>query len=161
MGMSETHTVLFLCTGNSCRSQMAEAMLRHLGQGRFQAVSAGSHPAGFVHPLAIETMSRMGMPIENQASKSWDEFTKTPVDAVITLCDAAAAESCPTWLGSPSTAQWSLPDPAFHPGADEERVAFAMQVAQRLKTKLEQLVQLDWSAPVEERTKRLRFLGEI
>ncbi len=160
--MNVNRKVLFLCTGNCCRSQMAEAILRRLGGERFEALSAGSHPAGFVYPLAIEAMQRLDVPIdEDQTSKSWDEFADVPVDAVITLCDAAAGESCPAWPGIPVRAHWSLPDPSSHFGTDSERLEFTLRVATRLRTKIEGLIDLDWSLPEDELTKRLQFLGEI
>ncbi len=153
--------VLFLCTGNSCRSQMAEAILRHLGGPRFEPLSAGSHPAGFVHPLAIEAMRRMDIPLEGQSSKSWDCFAGQAVDAVITVCDAAATEACPVFPESPVSVHWSLPDPVYHPGTDEERLAFALSVAERLRTKIQGLIQIDWSADRGQVKRRLEFLGEI
>jgi arsenate reductase len=153
--------VLFLCTGNSCRSQMAEALLGHLGGERFEALSAGSHPAGFIHPLAVDALRPMDVPLTGQTSKSWDSLIGTPVDAVVTLCDAAAAEICPVFPGSPISVHWSLPDPVYHAGTDEERLAFARSVAERLGAKIAGLVQLDWSADRAEIRKRLEFLGEI
>ena len=153
--------ILFLCTGNACRSQMAEAILRHVGGERFEALSAGSHPAGFIHLLAEVALGRMNVPLEGQSSKSWDEFVGTPIDAVITLCDAAASEPCPVFPGSPIRAHWSTPDPTQQPGTDEQRTAFAMLIANRLQTKIEALIALDWNAPRDELQKRLRFLGEI
>ena len=154
--------VLFLCTGNSCRSQMAEAILRQLGGDRFEALSAGSHPAGFVHPLAIDAMSRLNIPLTNQTSKSWSEFTDMRLDVVVTLCDAAAAaEACPVLSGSPMTAHWSLPDPVYHPGTDDERLEFTLLIAERLRTKIAGLVGLDWSSDRAELEQRLGFLGEI
>lgn len=159
--MPDKRKVLFLCTGNSCRSQMAEAILRLLGGDRFEALSAGSHPAGFIHPLALEAMRRMEVPLENQISKSWDEFAATSLDAVITVCDAAAGESCPAWPASPVCVHWFLPDPAYHPGDEEERLEFALRVAKRLRAKLEGLVELDWAMSRQELQQRLDFLGEI
>lgn len=153
--------VLFICTGNSCRSQMAEALLRQLGGDRFEACSAGSKPAGFVHDLAIEAMARMDVPMENAVSKSWDEFTDKPIDLVVTVCDNAAGETCPVWPGAPHVVPWFLPDPAYHPGTADERLEFAMRVAQRLRTKIASLVELDWSMDSAELDRRLKFLGEI
>lgn len=153
--------VLFLCTGNSCRSQMAEAILRHLAADRFEALSAGSHPAGYVHPLAVEAMKRLDIPVLNQDSKSWDLFTETKIDVVITVCDAAAAETCPVWTDSPICVHWFLPDPATHPGTAEERMALALRVADRLRLKLEALAGLDWTLPRDDLLTRLQFLGEI
>ena len=159
--MAPKRRILFLCTGNSCRSQMAEAMLRHHGKDRFEVFSAGSQPAGFVHPLGIEVMRRMNVPMEDHTSKSWDDFADSTVDVVITLCDSAAGETCPVWPGDPIKVHWSLPDPANRPGSDEERLAFALQVTQRLRTKIEGLVAMDWSVDRAELVKRLQFLGEI
>ena len=159
--MAEKRTVLFLCTGNSCRSQMAEALLRHIGGDGFLVLSAGSHPAGFIHPLAIQALGALDVPMEGQASKGWDEFTQTPLDVVITLCDAAAAETCPVWRGSPITTHWSLPDPSYYLGTGEERVAFAVRVAERLRTKIQGLIDLDWSMTPDDVKRRLEFLGEI
>jgi len=154
-------SVLFLCTGNSCRSQMAEAMLRQLGGDRFEALSAGSLPAGFVHPLAIDAMSRLNIPLASQTSKSWNDIVDTRLDVVVTLCDAAASEACPVWPGSPMTAHWSLPDPAFHPGTDDERLEFTLLIAERLRAKIAGLAALDWSSDRAELKQRLGFLGEI
>jgi len=153
--------VLFLCTGNSCRSQMGEAILRHLGGDRFEVFSAGSHPAGFVHPLAIDALAKLGVPITDGGSKSWNEFAETSMDVVITVCDAAAGEPCPVWVGAPLTAHWSLPDPVFQLGTDEERLAFTLRVAERLRAKIQGLVDLDWSSKPEQLRRRLEFLGEI
>jgi len=140
--------VLFLCTGNSCRSQMAEGILRHLGGERFEVCSAGSHPAGYVHPLAVEAMRDAGIDISGQQSKSWDEVAERWFDLVITLCDSAAAEECPNWPGGPVTAHWSLPDPVGARGTDAERLTFCRAVAGRLAAKIGQLI----ASPLEEMT---------
>ena len=140
---------------------MAEAVLRHLGGDRFEASSAGSFPAGFVHGLATETMKQLNIPMTDPVSKSWDEFAETTFDAVITLCDAAAAETCPKWPGDPLKVHWSTRDPACHLGTDEERWELAVRVAERLRTKIQNLVDLDWSVDRDELRRRLEFLGEI
>lgn len=104
--------ILFLCTGNSCRSIIAEALANHLGSGRLEAVSAGSHPTGQVNPHALAVLERHGVPVDRPRSQPLDDFQETPLDLVITVCDAAAGESCPVWLGSAIKAHWGVPDPA-------------------------------------------------
>ena len=112
--------VLVLCTGNSCRSVMAEALINHYGQGRYKAVSAGSQPAGYVHPKSIDTLQRHGVHCDKPRSKSWDEFSEQHFDFVITVCDQAANESCPVFLGGYKKLHWSTPDPAKVEGSEEE-----------------------------------------
>jgi arsenate reductase len=131
--------VLFLCTGNSARSIMAEALLNVRGKGRFRAYSAGSHPTGKVNPFAVELVHKLGYPSENLRSKSWDEFAAPDapaIDFVITVCDNAAGEVCPIWPGTPSKAHWSFADPAAVQGTDDEkRKAFHdiyLQIARRI-----------------------------
>lgn len=153
--------ILFLCTGNSCRSQMAEAILRHLGGEAFEAYSAGSHPAGFVHDLAYEALARLEIPAEELRSKSWDEFADVSLDVILTLCEQAAAEPCPLWDGPSIVSAWTLPDPAYHPGKPDERVEYAVRVARRLRAKIEALLVLDFLLPPEELQRRLDGLGEI
>lgn len=128
--MSQDHfNVLFLCTGNSARSILAEACLNREGRGRFTAYSAGSHPKGEVHPMAIELLKRGNYDTAGLRSKSWDEFAAAgapKMDFVFTVCDSAAAEACPVWPGQPMTAHWGVPDPAAVEGTDTEKaLAFA------------------------------------
>lgn len=131
--------VLVLCTGNSCRSVMAEALINRIGQGRFDAVSAGSHPAGYVHPKSIETLARHGIDAGTPRSKSWDEFQGQAFDLVITVCDQAAAESCPAFLGKAKKLHWSTPDPAKAIGTDAEIVAAFDDAFNMLKDRIEDL----------------------
>ncbi|WP_324764926.1 arsenate reductase ArsC (plasmid) [Sinorhizobium meliloti] len=124
-----TFNVMFLCTGNSARSIIAESVLRKDGAGKFNAYSAGSHPKGEVNPFAIETLAGHHYPVEGLRSKSWDEFAvpgAPQLDFVFTVCDNAAGEACPVWPGQPVTAHWGVEDPAAVEGTDaEKRVAFA------------------------------------
>jgi len=118
--------VLFLCTGNSARSILAEALANHpaVGGGRLRGHSAGSHPRGQVHPLAIDTLRERGHPTDGLRSKSWDEFAAPAapqMDVIVTVCDHAAAEPCPLWPGRPATEHWGMPDPAAVEGSDDDR----------------------------------------
>jgi len=116
--------ILFLCTGNSARSILAEAYLNHAARGRYRAYSAGSHPAGRVNPFALELLQKAKLSTSMARSKSWDEFAKPgapAMDFVFTVCDSAAAEACPIWPGHPMTAHWGVPDPAAVEGSDEKK----------------------------------------
>lgn len=130
--------VLVLCTGNSCRSIMAEAMINQLGKGHYEAVSAGSCPTGQVHPKSIETLRRHGIGTGPARSKSWDEFTDRSFDLVITVCDRAAAENCPVFPGAPRKLHWSIPDPAGAHGPDDEVDRAFDEVLQILRARIEQ-----------------------
>jgi len=137
--------VLFLCTGNSARSILAEAMLNHLGQGRFRAFSAGSHPKGEVHPFALELLQKNRLPVAEMRSKSWDEFARPDapqLDFVFTVCDNAAGETCPLWPGQPMTAHWGIEDPAAVEGSDEEKRRAFFQAYMQLNRRIAQFVSL-------------------
>jgi arsenate reductase len=137
---NEPLKVLVLCTGNSCRSVMAEALLNQMGRGRYQAVSAGSFPAGYVHPKSIETLERHGIDPGSPRSKSWDEFAGQVFDLVITVCDQAAGETCPFFPGQPQKLHWSTPDPAKATGTDAEIEAAFDQAFFMLKDRIEKLM---------------------
>jgi arsenate reductase len=156
--------VLFLCTGNSARSVMAEVLLSHWGKGKFSAYSAGSHPKREVHPMTLELLNRLKLPTDGLRSKSWDEFAKPgapKMDFIITVCDNAAGEVCPVWPGQPITAHWGFPDPAAAEGTmDEKRKAFA-DVYRSIETRVKLLCALPLEA-LERMTmqSRLRQLGQ-
>jgi arsenate reductase len=132
--MERPLNVLFLCTGNSARSVMAEAILNKIGQGKFQAYSAGSQPKGRVHPQTLRLLTSLGYDVSQLRSKSWDEFAKPgapPIDFIFTVCDNAAGEACPIWPGKPATAHWGIADPAEATGTEAE-VAVAFTEAHRM-----------------------------
>ena len=146
--MHKPYNILVLCTGNSARSIMGEALFNTMGAGRVRAYSAGSHPTGRVNPFAIEQVRALGYPVENLRSKSWDEFAAAgapELDFVITVCDKAAGEMCPLWPGQPVTAHWGFPDPAAFAGADGEKRAVFAQTLRQMRNR----VQLFLSLPLE------------
>ncbi len=145
----KTYNVLFLCTGNSARSILAEALLTHLGAGRFNAFSAGSHPTGTVNHVALETLRIAGMPLADPRSKSWDEFAvpgAPMMDFVFTVCDSAAGEICPVWPGQPLTAHWGVPDPAAFKGSAAETRAEFSQVFRMLRHRIDVFANLRMEA---------------
>ena len=139
------YNVLFLCTGNSARSILAEGLLNRCGQGRFRAFSAGSYPAGQVNPYALELLQRLALPLENPRSKSWDEFAAPGaphLDFVFTVCDDAAGEVCPAWPGQPITAHWGVPDPAAVEGSELVKRHAFRQVCLTLEARIRLFVSL-------------------
>ena len=131
----KVYNVLFLCTGNSARSIMAEALLATVGQGRFRTFSAGSHPTGAVHPLAIEQVRVTGYPLDQLRSKSWDEFggpDAPHMDFIFTVCDKAAGEPCPYWPGHPMSAHWGFEDPAACKGSEDQQRAMFQKIFRQI-----------------------------
>jgi arsenate reductase len=157
--MSERrYNVLFLCTGNSARSILGEALLNHWGRGKFHAFSAGSFPKGEVHPLAIALLQSMNLPTDDKHSKHWNIFSgpdAPEMDFVITVCDNAANEVCPIWPGQPITAHWGIPDPAAVEGADAVRMAAFRDAYRRLDARIKLFVSLPM-----EKLSRLTIQGE-
>ena len=137
--------VLFLCTGNSARSILAEVLLNHWGKGRFNAYSAGSHPGGQVNPFALELLEKNRLPTEGLRSKSWDEFAQAgapELDFVFTVCDNAAGEVCPVWPGQPMTAHWGVPDPAAVEGSDDDKRKAFFQTFNPLQNRISMFASL-------------------
>jgi arsenate reductase (thioredoxin) len=162
--MTEVFNVLFLCTGNSARSIIAEALLGRLGGGRFRAFSAGSHPAGRVNPLATAILLKRRFAITELRSKSWDEFAEPgapPMDMVITVCDQAAGEVCPLWPGQPLTAHWGIPDPAAETGGEAAKRAAFADAFERLRNRVAALVGLPFDTlDADDLKRRLAEIGE-
>src|ERR1700744_4379667 len=163
MNAERTYNVLFLCTGNSARSILAESLLNHWGKGWFHAYSAGSFPKGQVHPLAIDLLKRTNLPSEGFRSKSGDGLAAPgapPIDFIFTVCDNAAGEVCPIWPGKPMTAHWGIADPAAAEGTDADK-AFAFRKAlKELETRIKLFVQLP-IASLDQMTllEKLRAIG--
>jgi len=137
--------ILVLCTGNSCRSILGEALINHLGAGRFRAVSAGSHPVGRVNQNALATLARHGLATEGYRSQSWDEFEDADIDIMISVCDSAAGEACPAYLGKAVRGHWGLPDPAHVQGSPQEVEAAFEAVYAALERRIHKLL----AQPVE------------
>ena len=144
--MSErTYNVLFLCTGNSARSILAEALMNRAGEGRFRAYSAGSFPKGEVHPAALSLLGKLGFATDGLRSKSWEEFAgpdAPPLDFIFTVCDNAAGETCPIWPGHPASAHWGVPDPAAVEGDDETKRRAYLAAMTTLRRRVELLLAL-------------------
>jgi len=142
---NKVYNVLFVCTGNSARSIIAEGLLNEAARGRFKAYSAGSHPTGVVNPFALEALAELRIPTDGFRSKSWDEFARPgapPLDFVMTVCDRAAGETCPFWPGQPTTAHWCVPDPAAVVGSDEEKRKAFRETAVTLKRRVDLMLAL-------------------
>lgn len=163
--MNNTYNILFLCTGNSARSIMAEVLMNHLARGRFRAFSAGSHPAGAVNPFALELLRRKGLPADDLRSKNWDEFAQAGaprMDFVITVCDRAAGEVCPVWPGQPMTAHWGFEDPAAAQGPDEAK----RKVFEKVFIEIARRIELLLALPLEKLDrlaleKKVREIGTV
>jgi len=141
----KTYNVLFICTGNSARSILAEGLLNHLGQSQFRGFSAGSHPTGRVNPYALRTLRQYGIPTDGFRSKSWDEFSQDDapkLDFVFTVCDKAAGEVCPVWPGQPMTAHWGVPDPASVEGTEDQKLQAVRDTALTLRRRIELFLSL-------------------
>ena len=145
MTESKIYNALFVCTGNTARSILAEGLMNDLGRGRFRAYSAGSQPKGVVNPFALQTLATWRIPTDGFRSKSWDEFAKPgapELDFVFTVCDNAAGEVCPFWPGQPMTAHWGVPDPAAVEGTDEEKAKAFLSAAVTLRRRIELMLAL-------------------
>jgi arsenate reductase len=141
--------VLFLCTGNSARSILAEALINHWGRGKFVGYSAGSHPKGAVHPIALELLRRVNLPVEGLRSKSWDEFARADsphMDFVFTVCDNAAGEACPLWPGQPMTAHWGVADPAAVEGPETRQWVAFRTALRELENRIKVFVSLPFAS---------------
>ncbi|MCR9094355.1 MAG: arsenate reductase ArsC [bacterium] len=157
--------VLFLCTGNSARSLLAEAALARRGGARFASHSAGSQPKGAPHPRTIETLARLGYQTSGLSSKSWDVFAgddAPPIDIVVTVCGNAANETCPVWPGAPIRAHWGVEDPAAFEGSEDEERAFFERIHDQLANKVEALVALDFDAlTATELADRIHAIADV
>ena len=155
---------LFICTGNSARSILGEALATTLSKGRLRGYSAGSHPGGKVNPFAAELCMAMNYPPENLRSKSWDEFGvpgAPAMDLIVTVCDSAAGEACPVWLGHPSTAHWGLPDPVAVMGSDADKRAAFRAIRDAMSQRIEMLLALPIEKmTVAERRVEMQRIGE-
>ena len=161
----EPYNVLFLCTGNSARSIMAEALLNYWGKGRFRAFSAGSKPKGEVHPMTLEVLERTHLPTAGVRSKSWNEFSgagASKLDFVFTVCGNAAKEQCPYWPGQPMTAHWGVDDPAAVEGSREGQVRAFHRALRELDARIKRFINLPFaSLDKMALQKRLREIGQI
>jgi len=159
------YNVLFLCTGNSARSIMAECAIGRWGKGKFKGFSAGSHPKGAVHPMTLELLQKLNFDVSGLRSKSWDEFSRPdspPLDFVFTVCDRAAAEQCPVWPGQPMTAHWGAPDPVAFVGTEEQTRRFFYRVYSELDNRIKIFTSLRIDALDHlALERRIREIGKI
>ena len=163
--MTRAYNVLFLCTGNSARSILAERLMERHGAGRFRAFSAGSFPKGAVHPLALRLLAEQGLPTEGLRSKSWEAFSAPDaprMDFVFTVCDSAAGEACPVWPGQPMTAHWGIEDPAAVEGTDIEKERAFVQAAKYMKNRISTFLSLPLASIDQMALRhRLRDIGHL
>ena len=154
--------VFVICTGNSCRSVMGEALFNHLGQGRIKAFSAGSHPIGRINEGALATLKRRGLPTEGYKSQSWEEFEEQPMDIVITVCDNAAGETCPVYLTGAVRAHWGVSDPGHVKGTDEEIIAAFDKTYQTLELRVKNMLTLPLEKMAQdELSAKLNAIGKL
>jgi len=154
--------VFVICTGNSCRSVMGEALFNRLGQGRMRAFSAGSHPIGRINEGALATLKRHGLPIDGYKSQSWGDFEDTTMDIVITVCDNAAGETCPVYLSKAVRAHWGVSDPSHVEGTEDEKIAAFEKTFEILTLRVQKmlLLPLETMSP-EELTSKLNAIGKL
>ncbi|MDO9268681.1 MAG: arsenate reductase ArsC [Methylobacter sp.] len=154
--------ILVICTGNSCRSVMGEALFNHLGQGRIKAFSAGSQPIGRINTGALATLKRHELPTEGYKSQSWEEFEDQSMDIVITVCDNAAGETCPVYLTKAVRAHWGVSDPGHVEGTEAEKIAAFEQTFSTLKLRVEKMLELPLETmPPEQLTAELNAIGQL
>ncbi len=154
--------ILVVCTGNSCRSVMTEALLNHFGKGRIKAYSAGSHPIGRINEGALATLKRHNLPTEGYQSQSWEDFKNIAMDIVITVCDNAAGEICPVYLTKAVRAHWGVSDPGHVEGTDEEKIAAFEQTFTTLKLRVEKMLELELEQlPNQELANKLNEIGKL
>jgi arsenate reductase len=154
--------ILIVCTGNSCRSVMGEALFNHHGQGRIRAFSAGSHPIGGINQGALATLKRHGLPTEGYQSQSWEDFEDQPMDIVITVCDSAHGETCPVYLTKAVRAHWGVSDPGHVEGTEEEKIAAFEHTFATLELRVKTMLDLPWEAmPRDELTRKLNEIGQL
>jgi arsenate reductase len=154
--------ILVICTGNSCRSVMGEALFNHLGQGRIKAFSAGSQPIGRINTGALATLKRHDLPTEGYKSQSWEEFEDQPMDIVITVCDNAAGETCPVYLTKAVRAHWGVSDPGHVEGTEAEKIAAFERTFSTLKLRVEKMLELPLETmPPEQLTAELNAIGQL